>query len=449
MPLRELWRTTTFRLTVFFGLVFAVGTIALLGMVYLQSAVYMTRRVDRIMNAQADALARFQPQLLAERIDDALAVNADQTVVFALFTPDGRWIAGNLHAIPVGLQPGGLPVEALPTPAFHAHARLIARRLPSAAELVVGRDVNQLREVRAIIASALVVSGVVIILAMLACAVALSLPPIRRLRALQAAGEAIARGELRRRMPVSGRRDELDMFAATVNYMMDEVERLLAEVKGSTDTIAHDLRTPLTRARAHLHRLRAADAKDRAEIDQIVAEIDEVLERFRALMRLSELEARDRQSGFSPIDLVDIVEQALELYQPLAEAEGITLSMGGAWPATVEADPKLLFEAISNLVDNAIKFSRPGGAVQLGLAGDAAHPQVVVRDNGPGIAPGDRPAVLRRFYRSERDKLQPGAGLGLSIVAAIVRLHRFEFEMQDADPGVRAVIDCWRHGLAY
>jgi signal transduction histidine kinase len=448
MQIREIWRTTTFRLTVLYGLVFALGAIALLGMIYLQSAVFLTRRVDGILNTEADALARSPPAALGQRIGDALALNGDRTNIFALFSADGARITGNLKTLPPGLKADGRPLETPPIGPFAA-ARLIARRLPSGQQLVVGRDVNQLQEMRAIITSALILSGVSIILAGVACGTALSIPPLRRLRILQTVGQDIAGGNLKRRMPTSSRHDELDMFAATVNYMMDEVERLMSEVKGSTETIAHDLRTPLTRARAQLHRIQQASNDASDEISSVIAEIDEVLERFRALLRISELEARERHAGFSPTDLADIVEQVVELYQPLAEAVGVHLSAPGGHSATVDADPKLLFEAVSNLVDNAIKFTGPGGVVQVRLGEDAAAPQIIVQDNGPGIPAGEQTAVLQRFYRGEDNRLIPGSGLGLSIVAAIVRLHSFALVLQDAKPGLRALIDCQGQSINY
>jgi signal transduction histidine kinase len=441
MRLSEVWRTTTFRLTLIYGLVFAVGIGALLALVYARSAVYMTHRVDRILEAEAGAEMAVPAAALRQTIDDGLIVNG-RTSLFALFAADGTWITGNLKALPEGLAPGGRPVEAAATPEFGASARLLARRLPSGEILVVGRDIDQLREIRQIIASALIWSGIFIIVAGLACGVALSLGPLRRLRELQDAGHDIASGDLKRRMPSSKHGDELDMFAGTVNYMLGEVERLMAEVKTASDTIAHDLRTPLTRARAQLHRLGQTAAVNPGDIARVTAELDEVLERFIAILRISEIETRARNAGFVTTDLSQIVVRAGELYHPLAEEAGIQLSVA-AGPATlIEADPKLLFEAVSNLADNAIKFTPPGGRVLLMLDTSGERPQIVVQDNGPGVPAAERTAVLQRFYRSERDQLTPGSGLGLSIVAAIVRLHRFRLELQDSAPGLRVIIDC-------
>jgi signal transduction histidine kinase len=441
MRLSEVWRTTTFRLSLLYGLLFATGAVALLALVYMRSAVYLTQRVDRILDAQASAEMTLPPSALSQTINDALIVNG-RASVFALFTPDGARLTGNLPALPPGLKPDGRPVEIPATSDFPASARLLARRLPSGDILVVGRDINQLREIRRILASALIWSGVFIIVAGLACGVALSVGPLRRLRELQDASHDIAAGDLKRRMPSSGHGDELDMFAGTVNYMLGEVERLMAEVKTSSDTIAHDLRTPLTRARAQLHRLEQSPSVDPADIGRVTAELDEVLERFIAILRISEIESRARNAGFAATDLGRIVEQAGELYQPLADEAGVQLSVSTAAAVVVEADPKLLFEAVSNLVDNAIKFTGAGGRVRLELDAAGARPRIIVQDNGPGVAADERTAVLQRFYRSERDQLTPGSGLGLSIVAAIVRLHRFGLELQDSAPGLRVIIDC-------
>ncbi len=441
MRLRTLLRTSTFRLSVLYGLVFTVGAIALLGLVYLQSAVYLTRHVDRILGIEAASLAAAPPSQLTQRIDEAINLGGDRTGVFALFSRSHTRLAGNLAVLPPALQVGGPPIEIGPASGFLASTRLVARALPSGQILVVGRDVSQLQEMRAIIASALLVSGLTIIGAGIACGAALSLGPLRRLQALQDACADIAGGDLTRRVPVAGRHDELDMFAATVNQMLEEIERLMTEVRGSTETIAHDLRTPLTRARAQLHRLQQASGDHAADVARVIVELDTVLERFRALLRISELETAKRRAGFAPVNLAETLREVAELYEPLAEESGVALSWQGG-EATVEADPKLLFEAISNLVDNAIKFTGAGGAVRLRLAGDALQPQVIVEDNGPGIAPAERSAVLQRFYRSERDRARPGSGLGLSIAAAIVRVHRFELELRDAEPGLAAVIRC-------
>jgi signal transduction histidine kinase len=440
--LQEVSRTTTARLTALYGLIFAVGILTLLGVVYWQSALFLNQRVDRILKARAEIFLRATPADLPRLIREGLSVDGAQINVYALFSRDGAPVEGNLRQMPPNLTPDGGSIDLPPTRDFPAEARLIARRLPWGEILVVGRDISQLTEMRAIVLQALVWSAVVIILAGLVLGASLSLNPLKRVRALQAACREIAAGDLKRRMPVSTRRDELDMFAATVNHMVEEVERLMAEVRGATETIAHDLRTPLTRARARLSRLEGAlgEVDPRAEdVRWVTDELDTVLGRFAAILRISELEARRRREGFVEVDPAALVRQAAELYGPLAEARGVSLEASGEPVAAIEADPKLLFEALSNLVDNAIKFTPEGGRVRVRAE---AGPRIVVEDNGPGVPEAELSAVLQRFYRGERDRLTPGSGLGLSIVSAIARLHGFSLRLEDAHPGLRAVIEC-------
>lgn len=446
-PLGEIWRTTTFRLSLLYGGLFAVATVALLGMIYVQTAVYLTHRVDRILHEEADAQRGVPEPILRQRIDNALPLSAGRISVFGLFSQDGRRITGNLAILPRGLEPDGRPLEVFSIADFPGGVRLLARRQPSGDVLVIGRDINQLPEIRQIIGSALIWSGLLILVAGLICGTAFSVGPLRRLRVLQAASREIATGNLTRRMPRSSRGDELDMFAGTVNHMLDDMERLMSEVRAATETVAHDLRTPLTHARAQLHRLELGDHDHAPAIQRVTHEIDEVLDRFRAILRISEIENRARTAGFAAIDLADVVQRVAELYQPLAEEAGVRLMAEAASGAVVHADIKLFIEAVSNLVDNAIKFTGPGGRVLIRVARGAHGPLVIVEDNGPGVANEERAAVLTRFYRSERDRLVPGSGLGLAIVAAIIRLHRFDLELENAEPGLRVVIDCARHPI--
>jgi len=442
MPFSNLWRTTTFRLTALYGLVFVLGTVVLLGMVYLQATLYLSRRTDDIIAGEMRALAASPRASLQLRIGEDLILNGDRVTIIGLFAPNGTRLAGNLEVLPLSLRLGEPAIETPPTIHFPSVARLRAQRLATGEILVVGRDVSQLKELRAIVGSALVFGGLTIIVVGLGCGVALSIGPLRRLRVLQDAGEEIALGNLTRRMPISRHQDELDMLATTVNSMMGEVERLMVEVKGATDVLAHDLMTPLTRASTQLHRIEQTGEGGPEFIARVTAEVDEVLDRFRAILRISELEGRARRAGFVRVDLMDVIEPVADLYAPLAEEGGVWLTLKGQRGTHVQGDPKLLIEAVSNLVDNAIKFSGSGGAVQLRLGEAPDQAQIIVQDNGPGVPAGEREAVLQRFYRSDRYRLTPGTGLGLSIVAAICRLHAFRLNLEDAAPGLRVAIDC-------
>ncbi len=444
MRIPELWRTTTFRLTTLYGAVFALGVVLLLGLVYWRTASTLTHRVDAIVGSEASMLARVAVAEAPAAVRRQSANAAGGLNAYGLFSREGEPIAGGVTRMPAGLLIDGPIREVAPGGGLRFRARAIARRLPWGEVLVVGRSVAQIREVRGFILDALVWSGVLIAGLGLASGVALSLGPLRRLQALQGASHRIMAGDLAARMPIAGRRDELDLFAGMVNAMIAEVGRLLSEAKSANDAVAHDLRTPLAHVRTLLHRARqngmAVEAQD--AIDQAVAELDLTLDRFRALLRISEIEAQARRAGFRSVDLAAVLRQAVELYEPLADARGIALQLRLAQAPPIEGDDKLLFEAMSNLIDNAIKFSPEGGEVDVALRPAAGVVEITVGDRGPGIAPEERQAVLLRFYRGAGGGPVAGSGLGLSIVAAIARLHRFDLRLEENAPGLRAVLSC-------
>jgi signal transduction histidine kinase len=226
----------------------------------------------------------------------------------------------------------------------------------------------------------------------------------------------------------------------------------MAEVKCACDGVAHDLRTPLARLRVKLSGI-ASELQQAGDSDAAVAvagardDTRAILNRFAALLRISEIGAMRRRSGFARVPLATFVEELRELYEPLAEEKQIRLvacieHVDDAW-----VDRELLFEAFSNLLDNAIKYAPTGGRVGTELRRSERGAQFVVSDNGPGIPPEERSAVFGRFYRTERDSHVPGTGLGLGIVSAIVRLHGFALRIDEAGEGTTIVVDCWNHDL--
>jgi signal transduction histidine kinase len=447
---RELWRTTPFRLTVLNGAVFALAVMALMGLIYQQTAGYLTRQIDGIVVSEARNLTVGGAEHLPERVTQAVATDSRRIGYYGLFSAEGIWISGNVHALPASLPIDGVP-HGIHAPNLQPGSRALVERMPWGEILFVGHDALVLSGLRGIIVSALLLSGGLILVLGLAAAAALSLRPLQRIDELRDASRAALKGELGVRLPVSRRRDEIDMLAGVANAMMDEAERLLWEVKSVGDNVAHDLRTPLNRLRALLYRVHQETKLEGAEremIDQALAETDEMLTRFRALQRIGEIERRDRQAFFEPVRLQSVLEHVIELHEPLAEDRGVTLSAEIAADApAVSADPTLLFEAVSNVVDNALKFTPPGGKVTVRLAVRDEGPRIEVADNGPGVPEAERDAVLQRFYRAARTRNEPGSGLGLSIVTAIARLHHFTLVLEDARPGLLVALNCWPRGF--
>jgi signal transduction histidine kinase len=249
---------------------------------------------------------------------------------------------------------------------------------------------------------------------------------------------------LRERLPTRGGDDPFDQLAVSVNQMLSEIETLIQEIAGIGDNIAHDLRTPLTRVRVRLERgrERAATVEElRAVADQAIAGLDQSLTIITALLRISEIEHSGRLAGFSDVLLAPLVREVGELYDPIAEDKGVSLRVEAADEMTVHGDRDLLFEAVANLVDNAVKFTPDGGRVELGLLRHGGENVIRVSDTGPGISENEREAVAKRFYRSDKSRGTAGLGLGLSLVAAIVKLHGFRFAIT-AGPGCTVEIAC-------
>ena len=432
------WRTTPFRLALGFGGAYALGIALLLGLVYLQTATSLSRRTDRILAAETALLSQAGPEQILKRLDQE--ARRDPLNDYALYAESGQHVAGASPLSPTDL-PLNQGVREFARIGPRRSVRALATRLPWGETLVVSRDTSQLVALRHILLGALVWSGLAIAVLGVATGFALGLEPLRRIGAMRLASRRIMAGELSARLPVSGRRDELDELATMVNIMMDEVERLMVQARTAGESVAHELRTPLTRLRATLEHASEGLEQDPGRkqlLELCTAEAEGVLARFRALLRIAAVEAKSRRSQIAPLDLSVLIDQIAELYQPLAEEQGLVLRTRIDREVNGRVDGDLFFEAVANLVDNAIKFTPSGGEVELRLISEARLLEVI--DTGPGLAAEDLPLLTRRFYRSPRHSAVPGHGLGLSLVAAVMALHGFSLSFNSAEGGTTVTV---------
>jgi signal transduction histidine kinase len=262
---------------------------------------------------------------------------------------------------------------------------------------------------------------------------------VGRIEEINATSRAIMMSGLDQRIPLRGSHDEWDRVAENLNQMLDRIETLMGEVKQVSDNVAHDLRTPLTRMRGRLekayHTPRNGEA-DAALIGDTIADLDAVLGMFASITRISEIETRARRSAFRTLNLAEIAGEVVELYDAAAEQVATRLSLGGDREVAITGDRDLLFDAFANLVDNAIKHGRKGGQVTVTCRSTDRGATIAVADDGPGIPPDQRDHVFKRFYRLEQSRYTPGNGLGLSLVAAVARLHGAEIALHDNAPGL-------------
>jgi signal transduction histidine kinase len=262
---------------------------------------------------------------------------------------------------------------------------------------------------------------------------------VGRIEAINATSREIMRSGLGQRIPLRGTRDEWDDLAANLNSMLDRIEVLMAEVRQFTDNVAHDLRTPLTRMRGRLERACAlghVETGDRPLIAETLADLEAVLCMFTSLARISQIEASERTAAFGDVDLTEIAREVVELFEAAAEARGGHIETVAERHIRVTGDRDLLFDALSNVVDNAIKHGREAGRVRMTIGDAEGGALVAVTDNGPGIPVEEHDRVFKRFYRLEQGRRTPGNGLGLSLVAAVARLHGAQIELLDKAPGL-------------
>jgi signal transduction histidine kinase len=263
---------------------------------------------------------------------------------------------------------------------------------------------------------------------------------VGRIESINATSSAIMQSGLGERVPLCGSHDEWDQLAENLNSMLDRIEVLVGEVKQVTDNVAHDLRTPLTRMRGRLERACGGPrdpTTDQLLVDDTMADLDDVLRMFSSLTRISQIETTTRTSAFRSVDLVEITEAVVELFDAAAEDKDVRLKVVGDRPVCITGDRDLLFDAVANLVDNAIKHGREAGQVTVELNRSETGAVISVADDGPGIPVDERAHVFRRFYRLERSRCTPGNGLGLSLVVAVARLHEARIKMLDNAPGLK------------
>ena len=442
-------RSNTFHWALAVAAVFAVFVIVLFGFIYWKTDDYLIARSDKMITRQLEFIAALPADRRTDAIGQHLGEDSRGVQYAALFDAGGQRIAGNLERIPPELRMNDIVrsvhiVRTLPSGQDPRVIRAIARRMPNGDALVIGREVDEAREISHVVGQALALGLLPAFLLCLLAGAWLSMRAQRRVEEVNQRVQRIIAGDLRERLPYRNVDEPFSRLAVIVNGMLDEMETMIHALEGVGNDIAHDLRTPLTRARLALERGRTnATSLEQlqAVADKAIAGIDQSLSIITALLRLAEIENSRRSAGFGSVALQEMLREVCDLYEPIAENKNIALRVEASQRLSVRGDRDLLFEAVANLVDNAIKFTPEGGKVGIELSRAGQEIVVSVTDSGCGIGEQEREAVLRRFYRSDKIRNTPGVGLGLNLVAAIVRLHGFRLVIH-AGPGGRVDIVC-------
>src|SRR5215469_6489185 len=448
----RLLRTQAFRIVLVYVLLFAVSVSALLFFTYWNTRRTLDAQSDQIIEAEITGLSEQYQRLGLRGLGESVmsrSLHAGQEL-YLLTDNEHRILAGNLDSWPAITANNGNFVEfdyerrvnGQPE-TRRARGRIFTLPQPGDFYLLVAQDVHDRYITQRLYTTTLPWTVALILLFGLLGGALMSRNMLRKLDAINRASGEIMTGNLTRRVPVTGTQDEFDVLAENLNRILDRIERLLKGLREVTDSVAHDLRTPLNRLRQRLEqslaRLAAAGS-DTSEIERAIADTDQLIGTFNALLLIAETDAGAARGAMSPLDLASVASDVSELYEPLAEEKKVRLTLSAAGVPKIEGNRSLVAQALANLVDNAIKYTPPGGRVAISISQSFAGVDLCVADSGPGIPPEDRPRVVERFVRLEASRNSPGTGLGLSLVAAVAHFHNAQLLLEDNAPGLKALL---------
>ena len=458
----KLIRTTAFRLTLVYLFLFALFAASLLGYFAWNTRRLITEQIATTVNAEtgelSDIFTRRGLRGLVFNIENrALRPGANLYLVTA---PNGQGLAGNVGS----LAPGVMASTGWSETAYRRldeqdtadhRALVFVTELPGGFRLLIGRDLEERRRLFGIVAKAAQWSVLIVVVLGLGGGIFVARRVLRRIDAMTGTTQRIMAGDLSGRLPVGRSGDELDRLAENLNAMLERIEALMMGLKEVSDNIAHDLKTPLTRLRNRAEEAlakSASEAEYRIALERTIEESDGLIRTFNALLMIARAESGQARGNMDDCDAAEVANGIHELYEPLAEDDGMTLRVKTAASTPLHGNRELISQALANLVENAIKYGKPNPVVQpLNAAADAREILIEARregdfvllsvaDHGPGIPEADRKHAVERFVRLEASRTQPGSGLGLSLASAVATLHGGELRLDDAHPGLIATL---------
>lgn len=446
----ELWRSGAFRLAAFQALIFAVLVATLFGVTWWSVKTYIEQRIHA---AAVDELREVAEALATGTSGSPSGVRADPDGAehVGIFDAAGHYLAGDFVVAP--RSAGDLKAQLRGAGQDQTRARrlhIVQMRLRDGRMLVVGIDREAADELRERLGQAFVLACLIGVAAALAAGFLTSRRYLRRIEDISAAAGQIVDGRFDTRLPVGGRHDEIDRLSSALNATWQRIETLLEGMRQVSTDIAHELRTPLAHLRFRLEAARSSipsDASAKAVMERSIEDVDHVLAVFGALLRIAQIQTRQRRAGFGPLDLSQLVEGVAADYRPLFEDEGRVLHADIAARVELVGDKTLLTQLLVNLIENALRHTQRGVPVTLRLARIDGGVELVVSDAGNGIPESHRERVLQRLVRLDNSRGTPGAGLGLALVKAIADLHEASLQLSDAGPGLTVTMTLQYAGL--
>ncbi|MGC9954166.1 MAG: HAMP domain-containing sensor histidine kinase [Rhizomicrobium sp.] len=443
-------RTQAFRIVLIYVFVFAVSATTLVGFTYWYTERSLNAQTDQIIEAEITGLAEQYQRLGLRGLADVVvgrSIHGGQGL-YLLADNVGRPLAGNLDEWPQSVTHAGVFTEfqydrRVQGQLVPRRARGMAFLLVGGFQLLVARDVDERDLTRRLFTTTLPWSVVLMLLFGLIGGALMSRKVLARLDSINRTSAEIVAGDFSRRVPLSDAHDEFDTLAENLNRLFERIERLLKGMREVADSVAHDLRTPLNRLRNRLEEAqRRCDPQSphAADLEAAIAETDGLIATFNALLLIAEADSGMARGALTQIDLSAVMADVAELYAPLAEEKNIALTVMPAGVLTIEGNRSLISQALANLIDNAIKYTPAEGRVTISADETPSGVDLAVADSGPGIPAADRAHVVERFVRLEASRNSPGTGLGLSLVAAVARLHQARLTLDDNNPGLKATM---------
>ncbi len=454
-----LMRTTAVRLSALYLLLFAVGAVALVFYMTNLSASMLTAQTQEALGEEVASIGKSYARGGIPQLVRTIDYRSRQpgAYLYLVADPTGRILAGNVE----GVEPGVLDTDGIIERAFtykrygdqgaqtdhRAVAVVIA--LPNGMRLLVGRDLGEPERFRDIVRQSLMLALGIMGVGALLIWFFVGRRALKRIDAVSHASQRLMEGDLTGRLPVTGSGDEFDRLSGNLNVMLGRILELNEGLKQVSDNIAHDLKTPLTRLRNRAEEAlsgKKAGPEYRAALEDIIGESDQLIRTFNAILMISRLESGYSSENLENMAVAPILRDVAEMYEPVAEDAGVTLTLGALDDVVLHINRELIGQTVSNLVDNAIKYAGEGDdkAVTLAMERDKDRVRIVVADNGPGIPEDKREQATERFVRLEESRTQPGSGLGLSLAKAVMKLHGGALRLESAGdnaPGLRAVLE--------
>jgi signal transduction histidine kinase len=448
-PLGKVVRTTAFKLSAIYIAVFSAFSIFFVLYIAYSTNVLLNEQVRDTIGAE---LLGLSDQYRVGGLPAVVEVIEQRShtpgaSLYLVTDVSGRVLAGNVAEVSneilnrSGMEPVTVTYERFAGDTERRTAMVQVVRLPSGFRILVGRDIGEREQFRGVVGGALAWALALMIGLALISYVFVSRRVLKRIDSLSAQSRRIMVGDLSGRLDVTGSGDEFDRLAENLNAMLERIEHLLYGVKDVSDNIAHDLKTPLSRLRNRAETALAGPAdvaNYRAALETTIEDSDQLIKTFNALLLIARIEAGSPDGAMGRVDASEIVRDVVELYEPVADETGVELVVDAGEPILMTASRELLGQALANLIDNAMKHAEgtPGLRIAVSTAREGETVVLRVADNGPGIPAEDRERALQRFVRLEKSRSKPGSGLGLSLVAAVARLHDGTIELGDGSPGL-------------